>query len=132
MCWVASVIRTASPRPPPTWREVLTSPEARPAWPSLAPWVAAIVEGTIERPIPAADEDPRDHHEDDRAAARRRSARTAAYPAVIIEQPAAEHRADAEAADEPPAREATSMIVSAIGRNVRPVCSGESPSTCCR
>ena len=24
------------------------------------------------------------------------------------------------------------MIVSVIGRNVRPVCSGDSPSTCCR
>ena len=30
-----------------------------------------------------------------------------------------------------PAREATSMIVSVIGRNVRPARSGESPSTCC-
>ena len=51
---VASVIRTARPRPPPIWREVFTSPDARPACPSLAPWVAAIVEGTMDIPIPAA------------------------------------------------------------------------------
>ena len=31
-----------------------------------------------------------------------------------------------------PAREATSMIVNVIGRKIRPVCSGERPSTCCR
>ena len=58
MRWVASVIRTASPSPPPTWREVLTRPEASPACPSLAPWVAAIVEGTIDIAIPAAVSSP--------------------------------------------------------------------------
>ena len=58
MCWVASVISTAMPRPPPIWREVLTSPDASPAWPCLAPWVAAIVEGTIDIPIPAAVSSP--------------------------------------------------------------------------
>ncbi len=31
-----------------------------------------------------------------------------------------------------PVREATSMITSVIGRKIRPVCSGESQSTCCR
>jgi len=47
-------MRIAMPRPPPTWREVFTRPEARPAWPSLAPCVAAIVEGTIDIAMPAA------------------------------------------------------------------------------
>ena len=61
MCCVASVISTASPSPPPTWREVLTRPEARPAWPCLAPCVAAIVEGTIDIAIPAAVSMPGDH-----------------------------------------------------------------------
>ena len=40
--------------PPPAWREVLTSPDARPVWPCSAPCVAAIVEETIESPMPAA------------------------------------------------------------------------------
>ena len=31
-----------------------------------------------------------------------------------------------------PAREATAMIINVIGRNTRPVCRGESPSTCWR
>ena len=51
---VASVIRIASPSPPPTCLDVLTSPDASPACPSLAPCVAAIVEGTIDIAIPAA------------------------------------------------------------------------------
>ncbi len=55
---VASVISTARPRPPPTCREVLTRPDARPAWPSFAPCVAAIVEGTIDIAIPAAVSSP--------------------------------------------------------------------------
>ncbi len=33
---------------------MFTSPDASPVCPSLAPWVAAIVEGTIDRAIPAA------------------------------------------------------------------------------
>ncbi len=55
---VASVTRIASPSPPPIWREVLTRPEASPACPSLAPWVAAIVDGTIDIAIPAAVSSP--------------------------------------------------------------------------
>jgi hypothetical protein len=50
---VARVMSTARPRPPPAWREVLTKPEASPAWAGPAPWVAKIVEGTIESAMPA-------------------------------------------------------------------------------
>ena len=55
---VASVTRIASPSPPPIWREVFTRPDASPACPSLAPCVAAIVEGTIDIAIPAAVSSP--------------------------------------------------------------------------
>jgi hypothetical protein len=128
---VASVIRIASPSPPPTWREVLTRPEASPAWPSLAPWVAAIVEGTIDIAIPAAVSSP--------------GIITytiglpldpilvnSSRPPVIMISPRRAPGARRSWLTSLPVREATSMIVSVIGRKIRPVCSGERYSTCCR
>ena len=52
MRWVAMVASTASPSEPPTWREVLTSPEASPASERATPATAAMVTGTNEKPRP--------------------------------------------------------------------------------
>ena len=116
---VASVIRTASPRPPPTWREVLTSPEASPACPCLAPWVAAIVEGTIDIPIPAAVSIPG-------STTYRIGLPLAAIfvnssiPAVIIVSPPPSTARTPKRLTSLPALRATNMIVSAIGRKHSP------------
>ncbi len=42
------------PSPPPACREVLTRPEARPAWAGWTAWVAKMVDATTESPMPAA------------------------------------------------------------------------------
>ena len=131
MRWVASVTRTASPSPPPTWREVLTRPDASPACPSLAPWVAAIVEGTIDIAIPAAVSSPGIITytiglplDPIRA--------SSSMPPVNMTSPPPSTGRTPKRLTSLPAREATSMIINVIGRNMRPVCSGERPSTCCR
>lgn len=51
---VAKVARSASPREPPTCRDVFTRPEASPASPPATPEVAAMVTGTNEKPMPIA------------------------------------------------------------------------------
>ena len=97
----------------------------------MAPCVAAIVEGTIDIAIPAAVISP--------------GIITytiglplaaifvnSSIPAVIITSPLPSTGRTPKWLTSRPAREATSMIVSVIGRKMRPVCSGESPSTCCR
>ena len=50
--WVAMVASAASPSEPPTWREVLTRPEASPASERATPATAAMVTGTKESPRP--------------------------------------------------------------------------------
>ena len=52
MRWVAMVARAASPSEPPTWREVLTSPEASPASERATPATGAMVTGTNDSPRP--------------------------------------------------------------------------------
>ena len=47
---VATVARTASPMDPPTWREVLRTPEANPASCWATPAVAAWASGVNSRP----------------------------------------------------------------------------------
>src|SRR3954454_14241819 len=50
----AMVASTARPSEPPNWRDVLISPEARPASFRATPATPAIVTGTNEKPIPVA------------------------------------------------------------------------------
>ncbi len=52
--WVEIEMITASPSPNPICRDELARPAASPARSGSAAWVAAIVDGTIENPIPAA------------------------------------------------------------------------------
>jgi hypothetical protein len=49
---VASVARIARPSAPPTWREVLTRPEASPASLRVAPDIASVISDGNERPAP--------------------------------------------------------------------------------
>ncbi len=129
--WVASVIRIASPSPPPTWREVFTRPDASPVCPCLAPCVAAIVEGTIDIAMPAA--------------ASRPGIITytmplplepillsSSRPPVSITRPPPSTGRTPKWLTSRPVREATSMIVKVIGRKISPVSSGDRPRTCCR
>ena len=129
--WVASVTRTASPSPPPIWREVLTRPEASPACPSLAPWVAAIVEGTIDIAIPAAVSSPGIMMYTI-ALPLDPTFASSSIPAVNMISPPPSTGRTPKRLTSLPVREATSMIINVIGRKTRPVCSGERPSTCCR
>ena len=128
---VASVIRTARPRPPPIWREVFTSPEARPAWPCPAPWVAMIVEGTIERAIPAAVSSPGTMTYTTELPPVAIFVNSSKPTVIIIRPPPSTDRGPKRPTSFPALR-ATNMIASAIGRNVSPALSGERPSTCCR
>src|SRR4051794_13038446 len=50
----ATVASTARPSEPPNWRDVLISPEARPASSRRTPVTPAIVTGTNEKPSPVA------------------------------------------------------------------------------
>ena len=128
---VASEISTARPSPPPTCRAVLTRLEVRPASWGAALCVAAIVDATTDRPMPAATRMPgnitywialppapmRD---------------SSSSPTASISSPApSTARTPARPASFPAGR-ATAKIVSAIGRKTRPVSSGDSASTCCR
>ena len=54
VCCVAIVASSARPMEPPTWRKVLTSPDASPASGPRMPDVAAIVTETNAQPRPAA------------------------------------------------------------------------------
>ncbi len=131
VCWVAIEISTASPRPPPIWRAVLTRPEARPARSGSAAWVAAIVEGTIEKPIPivvrivgiitywiAEPPDP--------------IRLSASRPPVISTRPPPSTGLTPARPTSLPACEAQAKITSAGARNTSPVSTGDSDSTCCR
>ena len=51
---VATVVSTARPSVPPTRREVLTTPEARPFCAGGTPLTATIVAGTSDQPVPSA------------------------------------------------------------------------------
>ena len=128
---VASVIRIARPRPPPTCREVFTSPEASPACPSLDPWVAAIVEGTIDSAMPAAVRIPGiiTYTIPLPLGAIRVSS---SIPTVIMIRPLPSTSRTPSALTSRPALRATTPIATVIGRKISPVSSAVSPSTCCR
>jgi hypothetical protein len=51
---VAMVASTASPREPPTWRDVFSTPEARPASENGTPAVAAAASGMNSKPRASA------------------------------------------------------------------------------
>jgi hypothetical protein len=128
---VASVASSARPRPPPTWRDVLTSPEARPASRPSTPAVAAIVTGTKEQPIPAAAtiEAPSTSalHE---PSASIRDSQSIPIPRHVI--PKARTRPGPK---RPAIRLAiweNTMIAPVIGRNASPASSADSPTTPCR
>ena len=93
--------------------------------------MAAIVEGTIDIPIPAATSSPG-------TITYKIALPLAAIlvnrsmPAVIIIRPPLSTARTPKRLTSFPALRATTMIVSAIGRKHRPACSGESPSTCWR
>ena len=97
----------------------------------MAPWVAAIVDGTIDSPIPAAVSSPGIITY---TIAEPLSAIfvNSSIPPVIISSPEPSTARTPKRLTSLPALRATTMIVSAIGRNVRPACSGDRPSTCCR
>jgi hypothetical protein len=128
---VASVTRIARPSPPPTWREVLTRPEASPACPCLEPCVAAIVEGTIDIAIPAAVSSPGIMMYTIGLPLEPTFA-SSSIPAVNITRPPPSTGRTPKWLTSLPVREATSMITNVIGRNTRPVSSGDRYSTCCR
>ena len=110
---------------------MFTIPDASPACPSLASWVAAIVEGTIDIAIPAAVRIPGiiTYTTPLPLAPIRASSSS---PAVNMVSPLPSTGRTPKRLTSLPVREATSMIVNVIGRNIRPVSSGERPSTCCR
>ncbi len=52
MRWAARVARAARPTQPPSWRELLSRPEAIPASPGAMPVVAAATTGARTSPVP--------------------------------------------------------------------------------
>src|SRR5262249_26914757 len=79
---------------------------------------------------PGCGEDAADDHVHDRALAA--ILVNGSIPAVIIKRPEPRTARTPNRLTSLPALRATNMIVSAIGRKVRPAWSGERPSTCCR
>ena len=71
---VAIVASAASPSEPPTWREVLTRPEASPASERATPATAAMVTGTNESPRPVVVTTPAQQDVADVGAVRRDAA----------------------------------------------------------
>ena len=116
--------RTATPKVPPTIRDIESNPDARPDFATSTAFIAAVDIGDIVSADPEAHEDERDQQRrvaggvgdlrlhverdgDDREA-RRRSAAAAPIRSVIR-----------------PAIGATTMITSVVGRNLTPASSGE-------
>ncbi len=93
--------------------------------------MAAIVEGTIDIAIPAAVSSPGSMMYTI-ALPEAPIFASSSIPAVSMTRPPPSTGRTPKRLTSLPVREATSMIINVIGRNTRPVCSGESPSTCCR
>ena len=98
--WAASEVRIASPSAPPIWRDVLTRPEARPALLRGALAVAAIVEGTTDKPDAQRGEQTGDQQVGGAAVDRDR--REQRHPAAMTASPEPRTGPGAEAADEAP------------------------------
>ena len=97
----------------------------------MAPWVAAIVEGTIDIAIPAAVSSPGSMMYTSGLPLEPTFA-SSSMPAVSITSPPPSTGRTPKRLTSLPAREATRPITTVIGRNTSPVLSGDRYSTCCR
>ncbi len=125
---VANVMSNAMPSPPPAWREVLTRPDARPAWAGWTEWVAAMVDATTDSPIPIVASMPGSTTYPSELPVGPILA-SSSSPLAIMTRPEVSVARRPKSPTSLPACRAVSMMASAMGKNARPAFSGESPST---